>query len=423
MKTTIWVMNHYAGGMLFDHGGRHYNFVKYLKESEYDPIVFCANSKHNAAGCWFESSALWHEHMAEEIGVPFVFVNARAYTGNGKQRVLNMADFYRNVKKAAKAYAKVHGTPDIIYASSVHPLTLVAGIQLAKYFGIECICEMRDLWPEGIVVAYPNRLSRQQPLIRLLYQGEKWIYKKADKLIFTMEGGAQYIADRGWDTAHGGPIDLKKVFHINNGVDLATFNYNRDNFPVEDADLDNPDIFKVVYTGSIRRVNNLSLLVDAAKAVTDPRIKFLIWGEGDELPALRQRLVDERIENVVFKGRVDKKYIPSIVSRADLNIAHNMSSPLFCYGISFNKIFDYLAAGKPIFSDFPCKYNPTVQYGAGTDLEQPSAQAIARSIQDFCALSPAEYTVYQKNAVRAAEEYDFANLTKKLIAVIEDCVG
>ena len=70
--------------------------------------------------------------MAEEIGVPFVFVQARTYTGNGKQRILNMMDFYRNVKKVASEYAAKHGKPDIIYASTVHPLTLVAGIHLAS---------------------------------------------------------------------------------------------------------------------------------------------------------------------------------------------------------------------------------------------------------------------------------------------------
>ena len=65
---------------------------------------------------------------------------------------------------------------------------------------------------------------------------------------------------------------------------------------LEDPDLDDPATFKVVYAGAIRRVNNLGLLVDAAKAVTDPRIKFLIWGDGDELGALRQRLADKTLK-------------------------------------------------------------------------------------------------------------------------------
>ena len=119
MKKNIWILNHYAGGMMFDHGGRHYNFAKYLKRSQYEPVVFCANSNHRTGDVMFETDALWHEHLAEEIGVPFVCVKARAYTGNGKQRIFNMLDFYFNVKKAAKEYAAKNGKPDVIYASSV----------------------------------------------------------------------------------------------------------------------------------------------------------------------------------------------------------------------------------------------------------------------------------------------------------------
>ena len=87
--------------------------------------------------------------MTEEIGVPFVFIRTKTYRDNGEQRVLNVADFYRNVKKAAKEYAEQHGKPDVIYASLAHPLTLIAGIRLTKQFGVKCICEIRDLWPES----------------------------------------------------------------------------------------------------------------------------------------------------------------------------------------------------------------------------------------------------------------------------------
>ena len=165
-------------------------------------------------------------------------------------------------------------------------------------------------------------------------------------------------------------------------------------------------------------MNNLGLLLDAAKQVTAPHVKFLIWGDCDELPALKQRLTDENIQNVVFKGKVEKKYIPYIVSSADLNIAHNTPSPLFRFGISFNKMFDYLAAGKPILSDFPCKYNPAVQHGAGIDVEEPTAENIARAIEEMEKLPEVEHVQFCKCACEAAKEYDFAYLTQKLMDII-----
>lgn len=413
MKRHVWIMNHYAGDMLFNQGGRHYNFAKYLKQAGYEPVVFCANSKHGKPERFFDMPGLWDMRTAEEIGVPWIFVKARTYTGNGKQRILNMVDFYRNVKKAAREYAAQHGKPDVIYASSVHPLTLVAGIQLAKHFGVECVCEVRDLWPETIVaygIAGPHN-----PAVLALRWLEKWIYAKADAVVFTMEGAYDYIKEQGWEK----DVPRDKVFYINNGVDLEQFDYNREHFPVEDADLDNAEQFNVVYSGSIRRVNNLGLLLEVAKQVKNPRIKFLIWGDGDEREMLEQRVREESITNVAFKGRVDKKYVPSIVSQASLNIAHNTPSPMFRFGVSFNKLFDYLAAGKPILSDFPCPHNPMVTCGGGEEVPSADPKQVACEIERMAGLSHEQLQVYCSNAHRAAEDYDFKHLTQKLLAVID----
>ena len=171
MKRKIWIFNHYAAQMYFNKGGRHYWFAKFLKRNGYEPVIFACNTKHGVPEKFIDTNQLWKELISEDIGVPFVFVKARTYSENGKQRIFNMLDFYHNVKKTAKEYAETHGKPDIILASSVHPLTLVAGIQLAKHFGVKCICEMRDLWPEAIV-AYSKKLKKTNPLVKLLYQGE-----------------------------------------------------------------------------------------------------------------------------------------------------------------------------------------------------------------------------------------------------------
>ncbi len=114
MKTNIWILNHYASDMYFDQGGRHYNFAKNLRRAGYAPVIFCANSKHGKPECFLETDALWEGAHRRGDRHAFRFVRARTYTGNGKQRVLNMIDFYRNVKKAAKEYAAQHGKPDVI---------------------------------------------------------------------------------------------------------------------------------------------------------------------------------------------------------------------------------------------------------------------------------------------------------------------
>ena len=414
-------MNHYASDMFFNKGGRHYWFAKYLKRAGYEPVVFCCNARHNSNCEHYNdlNGKLWCDKTAEEIQVPFVFVQGRDYKGNGKQRILNMVDFYRNVKKAAKEYAKLHGKPDIILASSVHPLTMVAGLQLADYFHVKCICEVRDLWPEAIV-AYSKRIRKNSIPAKIMYAGEKRIYQKAAAVIFTQEGGPDYVCEKGWDRQHGGPIDRSKLFHINNGVDLEAFDANIENYPYFDKDLDNPELFKVIYTGSIRRINNLGLIVDAAKYVKDPRIMFLIFGGGDELDSLRKRLETEHIENVSFKGRVDKNYIPSIVSKADLNIVHWEMSPLLRVGESYNKAFEYFAAGKPVFYTIRPNYSIVEKYGCGRLTEGFEPKDIADGIQKIAGMSEEEKSQMALNARIAAEAYDFKNLTKKLIEIIEN---
>ena len=174
-------------------------------------------------------------------------------------------------------------------------------------------------------------------------------------------------------------------------------------------------MFKVVYVGSIRKVNNLGLLLDAARKVRNKKVIFLIWGSGDELEMLKSRVVNERISNVIFKGYVEKKYIAYITQKADLNLIHNNPSSIFKYGISFNKLFDYLASGKPSLTTFPCKYNPAVYEGAGVDVVSATPTEIAKTIDQ---LSIMDLTEYKLRAKEAAKKYDYKSLSMRLLSII-----
>lgn len=418
MKKKVWIINHYATGMLFSKGGRHYWFAKYLKREGYEPVIFSCNSKHGEKEKWIDTDKLWVGKIDDENNIPFVIVRSSLYSGNGKDRLMNMLRFYLNVKKAAKEYAVINGAPDVILASSVHPLTLVAGIQLSKHFKVKCISEVRDLWPESIFI-YSSKFRKESLLGKLLYSGEKWIYRKSDALVFTMPGGADYIIEHKWDTNHNGPIDLAKVKHINNGVDLEVFDKNVSTNRFCDPDLDAKNTFKVVYAGSIRTVNKVGLLLDAAKKIDSPKVRFLIFGDGDELALLKKRVVEEKINNVIFKGRVEKKFIPSIDTRSDLNIVHWKSSPLIKYGDSSNKSFEYYASGRPILYTTKTGYSVVEKYHCGFIAEDQQPETIASCINKIIALPEDELAVLSENARKAAEQFDFKNLTKDLIQLIE----
>jgi glycosyltransferase involved in cell wall biosynthesis len=420
MKKNIWIWNHYATNMYKDKAGRHYWFAENLKKQGYSPTIFCASTVHNSN----ENIDTGRQKYTTNTinGIDFVFVKTPKYIGNGRQRIKNMISFYKNLFSVSKEFAKKNGKPDVILASSVHPLTLVAGIKIAKKFGIPCICEVRDLWPETIVTY--GSMQKNSLFAKLLYLGEKWIYEKADKLVFTMEGGKDYIADNGWDVDSGGSIDLSKVHHINNGVDLELFEFNKNYFTLNDDDLENDESFKVIYAGSIRKANNLQLIIDAAKYVKDnsnENIKFLIFGDGDEKKYLEEKCDQEYITNVIFKGKVNKDYIPYIVSKSNLNILNYSYHDIWKYGGSQNKNFEYLAAGKPILSTITMGYDILEKYDAGISLNTQTRENIGKSIIKISKMSKAEYELLSSNARKAAENYDFKVLTHKLIDIIENC--
>ena len=79
-----------------------------------------------------------------------------------------------------------------------------------------------------------------------------------------------------------------------------------------------------------------------------------------------------------------------------------------------------MAAGKPILTDFPCRYNPLITCGAGIEVANSIVENIAKAIEDFAAMDKETYARYCKNARKGAEEYDFKSLTKKLLAVMTE---
>lgn len=417
MKKRIWLWNHYATGMAISRTGRHYWFARFLKEMGYEPVIFCANTFHGSHDSVVVQDGRYHEELVSDI--PFVFVKTTEYKGNGIDRLMNVGLFFRNLFPVAKEYARKKGRPDAILASSVHPLTMVAGIQVARKLSVPCICEVRDLWPESLV-AYKG-MSRGNPLTQALYHCEKWIYANADLLIFTMEGGKDYIIGHKWDKDNGGPVDLDKVYHINNGLDLEEFDINREVNVFSDHDLDDPELFKFVYAGSIRPANNLGLILSAAKHLPQTlknKIKILIFGDGLEREALEERCSIEGISSVVFKGHVSKKYIPSILEKANATVLNYTNHDIWKYGGSQYKLFEYLAAGRPVLSTIQMGYDVISRYRAGISAENQKPETIAQAMMTLASLEPNEYQQMCQNARRAAMEYDVRVLARRLI----DCL-
>lgn len=411
MKKNIWIINHYAippalGGLV-----RHTYFAKYLMSSGYKVRIFTSSQIHNTKINIIKDNRLFKEKTIDDVS--YIFVKTNNYSKNNIFRIKNMIEFPVNVLKTVKYFEK----PDIIYTSSPDPLTVVASIKLAKKYNIKCFTEIRDLWPESIVEY--GKISKKNPIIFILYKLEKWIYKNSDILIFTIEGGKDYLVEKGLDKW----VNTDKVFHINNGVDLEEFQYNRVHYTLNDEDLNNKNTFKIIYTGSIRKVNNLGRIVDAAQFLQNKKyanICFLIYGDGDEKTMLEKRCTENNIQNIKFKGRVTKTYIPYILSKANINLYHWEKTNLMRFGSSGNKLFDYLASAKPILSTVASNYNIIDKYKVGINTKDQTPEEIERAILQLYNASNDQYGQMCENALNTAYKYDYKNLTKKLINIIEN---
>lgn len=410
----IWIINHYAippslGGLV-----RHYYFSKYLTRMGHDVRIFTSSEIHNTTVNKITDASLYRE--VEEDGVVYTYLRTSDYSGNGLGRIRNMLEFPVRIWQAARHFEK----PDVIYTSSPSIFAAASAQLLAKKLRVPCVTEVRDIWPESIV-EYKG-FSRKNPIILVLYGLEKWLYKKADRLIFTMEGGPDYIREKHWEKA----IPLEKIRNLNNGVDLEEFDHNAAACTLDDPDLLDKEHFKVVYTGSIRLVNNLSKVVEMARWLQEQgeeRVKFLIYGDGTERAALEQQAKDWGLRNIVFKGKVEKRFVPFILTHSDLNLNHVKQTGIMRFGCSLNKLFDYFASGRPLLSDLTVSHDLITRYQAGVTLPTQDTEALCREVLRFAQMPQEEYDGYCRRARQAAEDYDYQALSRRLLEILQEAAG
>ena len=255
-------------------------------------------------------------------------------------------------------------------------------------------------------------------------KGEYWIYRNADALIFTKEGDTDYLREQRWLTEQGGRIDFKKCYYINNGIDYKRYLAQIEEDVLSDDDLES-DNFHVVYTGTLRKVNNIENIIDAAYILRQHEdIDFLIFGEGVLRQDLEKAVRDKGLSNVKFKGYVNRQYIPYILSRSSVNLL-NYAQDLYNWkrGNSSNKMFEYLASGKPIISTVKMGYDILERYQCGVTLEECTAECLAKGILYVKELPEEQYMQMGIRAREAAKEFDFEKLTDRLEKVIRFAGG
>ena len=408
---NIWLVNKYAMPPQYESRLRTIKFAHYLQEMGYKVTIFGSSVMHNTDIDLIENGT---KYITRQYGdLNFVHIKSCRYKRTaGIHRVWSDIQFHYRLVKLARNFDK----PDLVVATTF-PLISNPILEYCHKNGIKYITESLDWWPDDFVDF--GLVSANNPIIKFLFWRAKNNYIESDATVISCKGCHKYFIDKEWDKEQGGPVDLDKVYYINNGVDLADFNKWKSEFTIDDDDL-RSDKKRVIYLGSVRLANNVGQFIKAAEQLKNREdVLFLIYGDGADRDPLMNYCEDHQLTNVKFKAKwIDPKYVPYVLSQSYLNIL-NYTAHFGKYGISSSKMFQYMAAGKPIVCNVDIMYSDILEHKIGICHDMKNEQDYADAIRTILDLPNNEYRKMCERAREAVKEYDYPYLSKQMAEVIK----
>lgn len=398
---NIWIVSHDSQQPPYNTMLRYHNWAKILVERGHEVTIIGASTVHNTA---IDVVKELGEHITKVDGVRYIYIDCIQYN-NTIKRAINMMMYISRLKQLKELNEK----PDLIISSGPFYIRAIRRL----YKGIPIIVDVADLWPESIV-AYTS-LTEKNPIIRILYKEEQYAYINANAIIFSMEGGKDYLQERKYKDK----IDFDHVYHINMGCDLAEFDRNARLFSAEKT-AHSADQFIITYSGSMRPANHIIQICEAAKILKENNSNIFIrmYGNGPEEEDAKKYCQANHLHNIEFFGRFEKAKLPIILGDSDANIMTYLQTSIMKYGGSQQKLFDYLASGKPVINCGTWGYNLVSRYNCGVVDEQQTAASIADAMLRISKLPKDELMAMGARARKVAEMYDQPRLVDQLETVI-----
>lgn len=325
---------------------------------------------------------------------------------SGYRRMLQFLHFAKLASRVGRRLPR----PDIVFASHT-PLTIgLAGMDLARHFDVPFVFEVRDLWPQALINlgVLRNRLA-----IWWMRRMERKIYRAADHIVALSPGMKQGVVAAG--------IAERHVTMIPNACDLDLFRPDIDPGPGRER-LKLGDRFAAIYFGGMGVANGLDYAVEAARELHrrgNERIVIVLHGNGGQRKALQSQVRQYGLPNVVFSDPVpDKAKVAQLVAACDVCLTIYRATTEHTW--SPNKMFDSLAAGKPVLINVPGWLTDVVEQhrcGRGVSPERP--EQLADALEDLAA-APDQCRRMGENA-RALAQRQFARerLAQELETVLQ----
>lgn len=311
--------------------------------------------------------------------IRYIWLWTPKYKGNGIGRIISMLVFmfqlFINTPKIIRLV-----NPDAIIASTVYMLDIFPAWLIKKCMqnSPKIIFELHDIWPMSPMQI--GKMSKYNPYIFFLGLVERSVYKICDKVASILPNSFDHIKKFG--------LNENQVFYVPNGIVVDEWENEiiDKNIPVLKSylqiikDLKDNGVFLLGYAGAHSIANELYNLVDAAKLVGSQNVHIVLIGDGNEKLSLQNYAKTNEITNITFLEPVEKDIIPEILKQFDaLYIGlHNLS--VFQYGISPNKIFDYMMSGRPIISAINTPCNPVEIAGCGFLVAPEDSKELANII-------------------------------------------
>lgn len=323
----------------------------------------------------------------------------------GWKRMLEFLSFARLAGKVGRRLAR----PDVVFATHT-PLPIgLAGMKVARHFRVPFVFEVRDVWPDALV----NCGALTNPLgIWYLRRMARRIYAAATHIVALSPGMKRSIVRAG--------VAGNRITVIPNASDLDLFHPGLDGSAVRRR-LGLQDRFTAVYFGAMGLANGLEYVVEAARVLArrgNRRIVIVLHGGGGRRARLEKLVRDCGLDNVVFSDPVpDKADVARIAAASDVC----MTIYRACREQSWspNKMFDSLAAGKPVVVNVPGWLKETVEGNAcGVFVDPAEAESLAEALENLAANPQLCRTMGANARALAERQFDRRKLAGRLEQVL-----
>lgn len=406
---NVWLINHYSLPPSEAGGTRHYDLAKELEKLGFNVTIFASAFNHNNKDFIYDlKDKSWI--LKNEEGVRFIWVKSHPYQKNNYRRLINILGFsIRSIfigRKISKLIKEIN-KPDVIIGCSVHIFAVVSGYILSKIHNSGFFVEMRDLWPQTLIdMGVWKRWYPQVPAIRMI---EKFLFYKADRIITLSPKTNKYLDNINEKL-------LEKEVYIPNGTKVSRFDVNKKvTLEIETSKI------RSMFLGSIGYKNGVDWIIDAMEIIEDDHpdlLECFLIGGGLEKAKLVKKVTQMGLSNVTFIEPVPRERVPYYALQADFFI---LTEREVYYGSS-NKLFDYMAAGKPIVTSVFAEHNDIVEeIECGYSTKPGNIQELADKITKMALLSEEERAQMGKRALDYVLEYhDYSVLANKLAEAIDN---